>query len=193
MLVWGGLGFARVWGRLGCNSRLQMHSASPPPNGSRGETPRTPPSAALGFPLRSACRGKTLGRRDCRVHLQSEIAAEPFRPPAFSWAEGLQSAFAIWNCSRALSAAIAESRLQLQNLGCNCRISAAIAIAGRSAAFVGGLALAWLQFQIANAPCSLPAQGKLDLNGLAAIADCKYTSWYLDAEGVSNCRWLKYN
>ena len=81
---------------------------------------------------------------DCRVHLQSETAAEPFRPPAFPWAEGLQSAIAICNCR--ISAAIAE------NLGCNCRISAAIAeslgcncrisaaIAGWPAAFVGGSA-----------------------------------------------------
>ena len=161
------------WGRLGCNSRMKMHSASPPPKGSRGETPRTPPSAALGFPLRSAYQGKplggqtaecicnlelqpshsdpqsSLGQRACRVHLQSAIAAEH------------------------LSAAIAESRLQLQNLSCNCRFSAAIA--GRSAAFVGGSKVARLQFQIANAPCSLPAQGKLDPNGSAAIADCKCT------------------
>ena len=28
---------------------------------------------------------------------------------------------------------------------------------------------------MANAPCSLPAQGKLDPNGSAAIADCKFT------------------
>ena len=36
LLVCGGLGFARVWGRLGCNSRLQMHSAGPPPKGRLG-------------------------------------------------------------------------------------------------------------------------------------------------------------
>ena len=47
----------------------------------------------------------SLGRRACRVRLQSAIAESRLQ---------LQK----------ISAAIAESRLQLQNLGCNCRISA---------------------------------------------------------------------
>ena len=104
LLVCGGLDFARVWGRLGCNSRLQMHSASPPPNGSRGETPRTPPSAALGFPLRSAYQGKPLGGQTAECICNLELQPSHSDP---------QSSLGQRAC-----------RVQLQNLGCNCRISA---------------------------------------------------------------------
>ena len=48
---------------------------------------------------RAALLRSPLGRRACRVHLQSAIATELLFAPIPSWAESLQSVFAICNCN----------------------------------------------------------------------------------------------
>ena len=69
-------GWGSEW--LGCNFRLQMHSAVSPPK--LGFYPDRPSAAES----RAQRKGGSGGS-----------------PPGSPWAEGLHSAFAFWNCSRA--------------------------------------------------------------------------------------------
>ena len=97
----------------------------------------------------------SLGQGDCRVHLQSGIAA---KPPIRMQRTVLQLQPRSCNCSR--DPAIAAEILQLQPRG------------------------ARLQFQIANALCRLSAQGEGGgPNGSAAITDCKCTLQALRPRG----------
>ena len=89
----------------------------------------------------------SLGQGDCRVHLQSGIAAEPptnaaDRPVIAAEILQLQPKFC--NCSREV-------------LGCNSRLQ--MHSAGPPPKRRLEVGMARLQFQIANALCSLAAQG----------------------------------
>ena len=105
-----------------------------------------------------------------------------------------------------LAAAIADTRLQLQMLGCNCRttqlqLQIPNTLCRLSAQEGIGAKTAQLQLQIANTLCRLSAQAKLQRRpplqihqkiGLVSRGVRMYCSHLLDAASVLNCRWLYY-